>query len=383
MKKFEGGFNLILDDEGVLTPMPATNYDFRTMDSGIATVVEETDGWRIIPNENNRYGEVSMLVEQKSFSEYSGIFKLGVKQTEKLIIPMVSAGTDHILTLKSDGTVWAWGKNDKGQLGNGDTNDTEYPAKVSFPHNSDGSEVKFMAVAAGNKFSVALSTTGEVYTWGWNEYGQLGDGNWNEYHEEIISTEDVWGNCCWPTDTPLDSQRYRDHKHIKYKRVQDNNNVLSPQKINLKDIVAISAATGVNSNLDKDDEKLDLLNDNTSGGHTLALDKNGNVWAWGLNNKGQIGTNTDVKFEQIQLGFTTNGYTNDEGVVEGDSEWHKEYDAETCYTYIPSQENLYITEPTKVVGLEGIGYLNSISEISAGGNSSIAVRKRRIRICLG
>ena len=46
MKKFEGGFNLILDDEGVLTPMPATNYDFRTMDSGIATVVEETDGWR-------------------------------------------------------------------------------------------------------------------------------------------------------------------------------------------------------------------------------------------------------------------------------------------------------------------------------------------------
>lgn len=104
------------------------------------------------------------------------------------------------------------------------------------------------------------------------------------------------------------------------------------------------------------------------------MDKNGNVWAWGLNNKGQIGTNTDVKFEQIQLGFTTNGYTNDEGVVEGDSEWHKEYDAETCYTYIPSQENLYITEPTKVVGLEGIGYLNSISEISAGGNSSIAVR---------
>ena len=231
-----------------------------------------------------------------------------------------------------------------------------------------------MAVAAGNKFSVALSTTGEVYTWGWNEYGQLGDGNWNEYHEEIISTEDVWGNCCWPADTPLDSQRYRDHKHIKYKRVQDNNNVLSPQKINLKDIVAISAATGVESGLNKDAEKLDLLNDNTSGGHTLALDKNGNVWAWGLNNKGQIGTNTDVKFEQIQLGFTTNGYTNDEGVVEGDSEWHKEYDAETYYTYIPSQENLYITEPTKVVGLEGIGYLNSISEISAGGNSSIAVR---------
>ena len=57
---------------------------------------------------------------------------------------------------------------------------------------------------------------------------------------------------------------------------------MSPQKINLKDIVAISAATGVNSNLDKDDEKLDLLNDNTSGGHTLALDKNGNVWALSL-----------------------------------------------------------------------------------------------------
>jgi hypothetical protein len=43
---------------------------------------------------------------------------------------MVAAGTDHILALKSDGTVWAWGKNTYGQLGNGDTNDTEYPAKV-------------------------------------------------------------------------------------------------------------------------------------------------------------------------------------------------------------------------------------------------------------
>ena len=63
---------------------------------------------------------------------------------------------------------------------------------------------------------MAMTSDGSVYTWGWNEYGQLGDGNWNEYHEEIISTEDVWGNCCWPADTPLDSQRYRDHKHIKY-----------------------------------------------------------------------------------------------------------------------------------------------------------------------
>ncbi|MCI5604895.1 MAG: hypothetical protein MR413_04525, partial [Clostridia bacterium] len=344
-------------------PMPAENYDFTSLDTGIATTESVSDGWVINPNTNDRYGEMSILLGE---DEYTGILKVNVKQANKLVVPMVAAGTDHILALKSDGTVWSWGKNDKGQLGNGATNSTEYPAKIIFPTNADGTEVKFMAISAGNKFSVAVSTTGDVYTWGWNEYGQLGNGHWNDYYAVEATRTTVWGNCCYDSEVPLDEREYRNHDHVTYTREQSNYDVLTPQKLTtISDVVAVSSSKGTSPSINKGASQLDLLNMNASGAHTIALKKDGTVWAWGLNNKGQIGNNTVASVTQLALGYTTNGFNGEE---------HDNYPAASVYTYIPQQENLYITEPVQVKGLEGIGYLSAITEISAGGNSSVAVR---------
>jgi alpha-tubulin suppressor-like RCC1 family protein len=74
------------------------------------------------------------------------------------------------LALKVDGTVAAWGANDQGQLGDGTT--TAYrPAPVKVANLSG-----IKAIDAGAYHSLALTTTGKVWAWGNNGYGQLGDG---------------------------------------------------------------------------------------------------------------------------------------------------------------------------------------------------------------
>ncbi|MBL7777452.1 MAG: T9SS type A sorting domain-containing protein [Chitinophagales bacterium] len=88
-------------------------------------------------------------------------------------IVAVSAGGDqleaHTMALKADGTVWAWGSNLYGGLGNGSTNSTTAPVQSILLSN-------MVAISAGGWHSVALKSDSTVWTWGWNTDGQLGDG---------------------------------------------------------------------------------------------------------------------------------------------------------------------------------------------------------------
>ena len=89
------------------------------------------------------------------------------------VIVAVAAGQAHSLALTSDGTVWTWGDNSSGQLGNSDGgNDSGVPTKVG--NTGPGGHV-IARIAAGGFFSLALTNTGAVYTWGENGSGQLGN----------------------------------------------------------------------------------------------------------------------------------------------------------------------------------------------------------------
>ncbi|MDQ8734335.1 fibronectin type III domain-containing protein [Paenibacillus sp. LHD-38] len=82
----------------------------------------------------------------------------------------IAAGYSHSLAVKSDGTVWAWGDNSSGELGDGSTTTRYTPVQVT----NLGSVTD---IAAGSSHTLALKSDGTVWTWGHNYSGQLGDGS--------------------------------------------------------------------------------------------------------------------------------------------------------------------------------------------------------------
>ncbi|MET3290435.1 UNVERIFIED_CONTAM: uncharacterized protein YjdB/alpha-tubulin suppressor-like RCC1 family protein [Brevibacillus sp. OAP136] len=88
-------------------------------------------------------------------------------------VTTMAAGKGHSLAVTSDGKVYAWGNNQYGQLGNL-ANGTKVLTPVEIPVFADKNVVQ---LAAGDGFSVALTASGDVYTWGRNDQGQLGLGN--------------------------------------------------------------------------------------------------------------------------------------------------------------------------------------------------------------
>jgi alpha-tubulin suppressor-like RCC1 family protein/uncharacterized protein YkwD len=83
----------------------------------------------------------------------------------------IAAGIFHSLALKNDGSVWAWGDNASGQLGDGTTSDQSEPVKLFIPDISGA-----VAIAAGYHHSLLLTNDARVWAWGSNKFGQLGDG---------------------------------------------------------------------------------------------------------------------------------------------------------------------------------------------------------------
>jgi alpha-tubulin suppressor-like RCC1 family protein len=91
--------------------------------------------------------------------------------SQPVVVTAVAAGSAHALALTSTGQVYAWGSDLYGQLGNGTTTGADVPTPVTAP-----TGVTFSAIAAGGDHSLALTSTGQVYAWGANSSGQIGDG---------------------------------------------------------------------------------------------------------------------------------------------------------------------------------------------------------------
>ncbi|KPA16163.1 regulator of chromosome condensation, rcc1, partial [Candidatus Magnetomorum sp. HK-1] len=166
-------------------------------------------------------------------------------------VTKVAAGANHSLALKSDGTVWAWGYNDNGQMGNGTSGagtDCYSPVQVSGLNT-----VK--AIAAGAYHSLALKQDGTVWSWGVNSNAQLGDNSKTE------------------RNTPVQ--------------------VVGPNGSGyLNDIIAISAGLQ----------------------HNIALRNDGTIWAWGYNNEGQLGQGSlymDSQYPVQVVGVSNTGFLTD------------------------------------------------------------------------
>jgi alpha-tubulin suppressor-like RCC1 family protein len=128
---------------------------------------------------------------------YNGSGRLGDGTTTNRLTPFrlttlsgvkaVAAGDAHSLALLSDGTVWTWGDNGAGQLGGGTQGGTRpTPGQVV-----ELANVK--ALAAGEAHALALKQDGTVWSWGSNSHGQLGDGTftWRSRPTSVALSTDV------------------------------------------------------------------------------------------------------------------------------------------------------------------------------------------------
>ena len=95
------------------------------------------------------------------------------------------------LAIKTDGTLWAWGDNQKGQLGLNSKEEFSSPKQV-------GTDTNWALVAGNNRSSLATKTDGTLWSWGYNSMGQLGHNNLTEYS----SPKQVGSETHWPTYRP-------------------------------------------------------------------------------------------------------------------------------------------------------------------------------------
>ena len=101
-----------------------------------------------------------------------------------------SAGTTHALGVAADGTVWAWGDNSTGELGTAPSNlaSSDLPVLVD-------AGTGWTSVAAGDGYSLALRSDGTLWAWGSNTAGQLGDGTTTEHDTpEQVGAGTTWSS---------------------------------------------------------------------------------------------------------------------------------------------------------------------------------------------
>jgi alpha-tubulin suppressor-like RCC1 family protein len=104
----------------------------------------------------------------------------------------VSAGYKFTAAVKADGTLWLWGKNNFGQLGNNGYGATPY----SSPIQTVAGGTNWKQVSAGSNFTGAVKTDGTLWMWGINSYGQMGT-NSTSIFRQSSPAQTVAGGSTW------------------------------------------------------------------------------------------------------------------------------------------------------------------------------------------
>lgn len=101
-------------------------------------------------------------------------------------VVQVAGGFGHSLALLDDGTVWSWGWNGEGQLGDGTYESSTVPVQVIGPLGGDDFLTDIAKIQSGSNYALALTEDGTAYTWGTNDSRELGNGGSEDSNRPVL-----------------------------------------------------------------------------------------------------------------------------------------------------------------------------------------------------
>ena len=338
------GFNLLYDS------MDNGDYAYVSKNEQIATVNEKG----IITGVKRGKTKIGITETNTEKTIYVDVYVL---EEDDIAFPQIVTTQSSTIALKSDGTVWSWGQNNLGQLGLGDNDNRVAPTKV------DISNIVKIAVSANH--ALALTTDGEVYAWGANTYGQLGQNNNNQSSLIPVKVKDSLGTGFLTNikdiTTANNMSMALDNKGNVYAwglndagQLGDGTKTSRPLPIQVKVISNITKIEGGNKS-------------------SYAISDEGNVYAWGYNNYGQLGDGTNtlrvtpVKLAGVLGIIDISASATDQVLVLKNDEtvWGWGYSTLGALTDVGG------ATPKQIAGLEG--RIKDIASVNAGYYGGLAI----------
>lgn len=301
----------------------------------------------------------------------------------------LATGANHTCALTSLGTVYCWGYNGLGQLGNNTTTQSDAPVQV-LGLGGVGFLSGIVSIAAGADHTCALSSAGNVYCWGFNVFGQLGNATANTaltpvevagvagsgFLSGIVGLAagsvhtcaySLAGNAfCWGSG--VDGQLGNNATTTETTPVE----VEGPLGVgNLSNVISLAAGQA----------------------HTCAINTSGNVFCWGTNVDGQLGNNTTTQ-ENVPVEVEgVGGVGNLSNIVSlsagadhtcasdtGDHVfcWGANNDGQ-----LGNNTTVEANTPVQVEGVGGVGFLTNVTSVTAGGDHSCGLTVAGNVFCWG
>ena len=230
----------------------------------------------------------------------------------KTNLPMISVGGYHTVEVKSDGTLWTWGYNGNGRLGDGTETDRLSPVKII-------DDVKF--VSAGIYHTAAIKNDGSLWVWGHNGNGKIGDGTETDRLSPVKIMDDVKfvSAGIYHTAAIKNDGSLWTWGHNGNGKLGDGTETNSFTPIKIMDGITAVSTGAYHTSVIKEDGGLwtwgnngngqlgdgtftdsftpvkimdDVKQTDTGYYHTVALKNDGSLWVWGYNEHGEIGDGT-------------------------------------------------------------------------------------------
>jgi alpha-tubulin suppressor-like RCC1 family protein len=185
----------------------------------------------------------------------------------------ITTGWSHNIAIDKNGNVWAWGLFENGQLGDNTIVSRRTPVSVA------GATKTFCQIAAGSSHTVAIDKNGKVWAWGLNGFGQLGDNTITSQRTPVsilVATKTFCQIAAGSSHTiAIDKNGQAWAWGVNVSGTLGDNTIVSRRTP-----VSVLGATKTFCQIA------------AGSSHTVAIDKNGQAWAWGLNGTGELGDNS-------------------------------------------------------------------------------------------